>query len=128
VTDLLSDLETFLRASSVVGSATVFRDTIRETEGMAIALYEYMGTTPIPQIDGATRAVQVVVRDKSATAAKEKARELYNVLAPDDSGIKYLTNERWCLLNIKQPPFKIKVDEEDRSYYGFNIDITTYTD
>lgn len=128
MTDLLRDIETYLVAKGVVGSARVCIDTMLEYDGTTIALYEYSGKTPLPQITGAVRSVQVVVRDRSAATSRDTARAIYAVLTPGDDGIKYLTPERWCMLFIKQPPFKIKVDDAGRSFYGFNVDITTYVD
>lgn len=123
--DLLLDLETYFVSNGIVTSA--FRDTILNEPDTAVALYEFQGSNGLPQIAGALRSVQVVSRDCSATAAKAKAKELYNALITED-GIINLTSERWCLLSLRQPPFKIKVDDAGRVYYGFNIGVTTYND
>ena len=123
--DLLQDFESYFKSKNV--NTLIFRDTMPDKPDNAIALYEYQGSKDFPQIDGATRPVQIVVRDKSATAAKVLARQLYNLLQTDDS-ILYLTAERWAIVYLKEPPFKLKADDKDRIYYCFNVITTTYED
>lgn len=123
--DLLQDFESYFKSKNV--NTLIFRDTMPDKPDNAIALYEYQGSRDFPQIEGATRPVQVVVRDKSATAAKVLARQLYNLLQTDDS-ILYLTAERWATVYLKEPPFKLKADDKDRIYYCFNVITTTYED
>lgn len=123
--DLLQDFESYFKSKNV--NIPIFRDTMPDNPDNAIALYEYQGTRDFLQIDGATRPVQIVVRDKSATAAKVLARQLYSLLKTDDS-ILYLTSERWTTIYLKEPPFKLKADDKDRIYYCFNVITTTYED
>jgi hypothetical protein len=123
--DLLFDIEAFFVSKGV--ASIVYKDMAPDTPDNLIALYEYEGSTYIPQITGATRSVQFVVRDISATVAKTKARELYQSLVTED-GILNLTTERWCVIQLKQPPFRLKVDESGRVYYVFNASIKTYID
>ena len=125
MTDLLQDFENYFKSKGV--DTPIFRDTIPDKPDNAIALYEYQGAGGLPQIEGATRPVQIVVRNKSATAAKVLARQLYNLLQTDDS-ILYLTAERWATVYLKEPPFKLKADDKDRIYYCFNAITTTYED
>lgn len=121
--DLLMDLEAFF-----IGNGTaVFRDTMPDSPDTTVALYEYGSQVPQPQIAGALRSVQVVARDKSATSAKNKARELYNLLVTDD-GILNVTESRWCMVHLRNLPIKIKEDSKGRQYYGFNVGFTTYSD
>ncbi|MNB67614.1 hypothetical protein D3C87_865220 [compost metagenome] len=124
--DLLEDIATYFSSKSLANIDQIFRDASPSKPGFAVILYEYEGTGALPQIAGATRNVQIVVRDKSATTAKNKARELHHSLETED-GILNLTPARWSLIYIKQPPFKLKV-ENDLVYYCFNVSITTFSD
>lgn len=125
MSDLLQDFETYFKSKGI--NKQIFRDTIPDMPDSVIALYEYQGAGSLPQIEGATRPVQIVVRDKSATTAKVLARQLYNLLQTEDS-ILYLTAERWATIFLKEPPFKLKADDKDRIYYCFNVIVTTYED
>lgn len=125
MSDLLIDLETYFTYLSL--ASTVNRDTVLDTPDSVVALYEYPGQSFGPHIAGAQRNVQILVRDHSAAAAKTKARELYNSLNIED-GILNLTNERWCTVQPMQPPFKMRVDDKNRVYYGFNVNFVTYLD
>ena len=129
MSDLLMDLVTYFVTNSLVTAdgTDIFRDTIPESPNDAVAIYEYPGHSPIAQIDGADRLVQVVARSLSPTAAKTKARELYASLGTT-TGIIYLTPQRWCTIYVKQVPFKLKVDGNERVYYAFNVSFTTYVD
>lgn len=125
MSDLLQDLESYFTSNG--NTTKLFRDTMLDLPDEAIALYEYTGSSFQSQIAGAERPVQVVVRHKSATSAKDKARELYKLLM-SDNGIIYLTSDRWTVASLKQPPYKLRVDESGRVYYCFNVYFTTYID
>lgn len=129
MTDLLLDFVSFFTTASLVqgDGIDIFRDIAPDSPDSATILYEYSGYTPMPQIMGVERPIQIVCRDLSATAAKTKARSLYNALITDDSVLN-LTTDRWCTLSFKEPPFKLKEDEKERIYYGFNVRATTYSD
>ena len=128
MTDLLLDLIEYLRGTGVVQGDGIdaFRDTAPDSPDTMCVLYEYQGSTPLPQIASVDRAIQFVARDKSATAAKNKARAMYASLTTDD-GILVLP-QRECFMLLRDPPFKIKVDSIGRVYYGFNTVCTTYED
>lgn len=125
MTDLLEDFEEFYIKQGIVDA--LHRDTILDEPNEAQAIYEYQGTAGIAQIASSTRSVQIVARSTKATSAKLKAREMYNALVTED-GIINLTDERWALIHLRQPPFKMKIDGNDRVYYCFNASVTTYND
>jgi hypothetical protein len=125
MTDLLTDFETYFKLKGVL--TNMFRDTMPDTPDVAISMYEYQGDNPVPQVQGSYRPVQLVVRDLSATTAKNKAREIYKTLMTED-GILNLTSERWCVIDLKQMPFRLKSDDAGRVYYAFNIGTITYID
>lgn len=125
MTTLLDDFEAYFTSQNLVGKYPVYKDTIQDKADDAIAIYEYGGTAPIPQVDGVSRAIQIVVRGSSVGAARSKISELYkSLLTPD--GELYLTDVRWTKLRLKQTPFRFKVDQQGRPYYAFNLECITY--
>lgn len=125
--DLLTDFESYFTAGSLLTSWSLFKDTILDTPDDAIAIYEYSGSVGDIQIAGASRSIQIVTRSKVAVTAKAKANELYKSLRTDD-GILDLTTTRWTVIDLKQPPFRMKVDNQARVYYCFNLSVSTYED
>lgn len=126
MTDLLSDIKAFLVTKGMDGDITSI-DAIGEDPDTAIALYEYQGSNPLVQIPGVDRSVQIVVRDLSAAKSKALSRKLYSYLKTED-GIINFTPSRWALIHLRQSPFKMKVDESNRTYYVFNVGVTTHED
>lgn len=129
MTDLLLDFVTYFKGLGLVQNdgVDIFRDTEPDSPDSASLMHEYGGRSPIPQIAGTDRAIQVNCRDLSATVAKLQARALYKALETED-GILNLTSQRWCMIILNQTPFKIKVDIKERVYYGFNLTVVTYND
>lgn len=125
--DLLTDIESFLKAEQLDEGVAIFKDSMQEKPDFAICLYEYGGSTPLPQIQGATRPVQIVVRSAKVSEAKTRINAIYNTLCTED-GIISFTPERWAMIAIQQPPFRMKVDDKGRVYYCFNVVTTTYID
>lgn len=121
------DFEAYFVSRGLADPTSFFKDTMLDQPDTAIAVYEYTGFAGLPQISGVFRSVQVVSQAKSAADAKTKADALYASLLTED-GILNLTPERWAVLRPLQTPFKIKVDNFGRSYYGFNVRIITYSD
>lgn len=129
MSDLLLDFVSYFTVSNKVTGDGIdtFRDMAPELPDSLVVIYEYKGISGIPQVAGVCRSIQIVARAISATVAKEKARELYNALLTE-TGIINLTEQRWGVLQLSEPPFKIKVDNKSRTYYGFNLSIVTYND
>jgi hypothetical protein len=124
--DLFVDFQSYFNMQ-LLHDGVLHMDNLPQEGDNALALYEYEGVGSLSQIGSSTRSLQLVVRHKSARAARTKAWELYRSLQSDD-GIVYLTTTRWTLIHLRQPPFKLKVDEAGRSYYCFNLSITTEND
>lgn len=123
--DLLDDLEKYIVSTGLTN--VVYKDMAPTKPSNVFAVYEYEGVTPFPQIAGADRSIQFLVRNENAGQARSLAKQLYNKFVTDD-GILNLTNDRWCVVELKQPPFRLKVDEQSRVYYIFNATLTTYVD
>lgn len=128
---LLLDIVLFLVSKQVVqgDGQDIFRDFIPEEPDAVVSLIEYKGTGG-PLVDEAVnRSIQVTVRDKQADLARAKALEIYSALeqAQDGAGKITFTSIRWGQVSLHQTPFKYKTDQNNRSYYCFNMSITTTT-
>ena len=127
--NLLLDIVTYLKAQGKVTNDGVdaYRDFMPEEPSSVVCVYEYNGSPPPLFETISTRSVQVVARDVSATAARNKALDLYSTLRSLDT-YKELTATRWCLIHPMNTPIKIKVDKQGRVSYGFNLMVTTQHD
>jgi hypothetical protein len=124
---LLRDIKSYVVANTGINTSIITLDAMGDSPDTAIALYEYEGVSPIPQITSVTRSVQVVARSKSASEAHRLSSEIYRSLLTEN-GILNLTADRWSAINLRQVPFKFKTDEAGRVYYCFNLSLTTYID
>lgn len=124
--DLLQDIKAFFVANGIEASL-VYRDFMPEKPDKVATIYEYQGNSPIAQIAGSTRSVQIVTRAASSTESKALAKQLHALLESEDGDIK-LTEERWALVHLRQTPFKLKTDDSKREQYVFNVGVTTYND
>lgn len=127
MTDLLDDIIDYFISKRLVVEGTAFTDTMPNKPDEALAVYEYEGSAGIAQSGVFNRSIQIVYRAETSTKAKLKARELFKALETDNHIIN-LTDERWCMVYLRQPPFRIKIDSQERQYFGFNIGVTTYID
>ena len=123
---LLLDIVTFLADKSIVQGDGVdaFRDFTPEAPDSLVALHEYKGDPAVFYDTAVNRSVQVTVRDKDADIARQRALEIYKVLTSENL-IVHFTPDRWGQVHLRQPPFKIGQDSNDRVTYGFNVGITT---
>lgn len=126
VNPLLLDIVTFLADNGVVQGDGVdaFRDFTPEAPDSLVALHEYKGDPAVVYDPNVHRSVQVTARDKNADVARQKALKIYKLLASDNLIVQF-TPDRWGQVYLRQPPFKIGQDDNDRVTYGFNIGITT---
>lgn len=123
---LLLDIVTFLADNRIVQGDGVdaFRDFTPEAPDSLVALHEYKGDPAVSYDQSVNRSVQVTVRDKDADIARQKALDIYKLLTSDNL-IVHFTPDRWGQVHLRQPPFKIGQDNNDRVTYGFNIGVTT---
>ena len=127
--NLMLDVVTYLTSNAVVTGDGVdaFRDFAPESPDDAVIVYEYASGTPIVHDTAAQRSLQIVARSLSADTARAKALEIYSLFQPNGDKVS-LTYDRWALCAPKQTPFKVKIDEQRRLYYGFNMSVVTYND
>lgn len=123
---LLLDIVTFLADNKIVqgDSVDAFRDFTPEAPDSLVALHEYKGDPAVFYDPNVNRSVQVTVRDKDADVARQKALDIYKLLTSDNLIVQF-TPDRWGQVHLRQPPFKIGQDNNDRVTYGFNIGVTT---
>lgn len=123
---LLLDIVTFLADNKIVQGDGVdaFRDFTPEAPDSLVALHEYKGDPAVFYDQNVNRSVQVTVRDKDADVARQKALNIYKLLTSDNLIVQF-TPDRWGQVHLRQPPFKIGQDNNDRVMYGFNIGVTT---
>lgn len=123
---LLLDIVTFLADNGVVHGDGVdaFRDFTPEAPDSIVALHEYKGDPAVSYDPNVNRSVQVTVRDKDADVARQRALDIYKLFMSDNLIVNF-TSDRWGQVHLRQPPFKIGQDNNDRVTYGFNIGITT---
>lgn len=125
---LLEDLAAYLKSHNLITGVGMdtFIDFMPENPDNLVVLSEYKGDPMLPHTGVAHRSVQVVVRNKSSSAAQELAIKLCKAfLLSDDAQRINLTASRWGQVHVRQAPFKIKQDDRDRTQYGFNLGITT---
>lgn len=123
---LLLDIVAFLADNKIVQGDGVdaFRDFTPEAPDSLVALHEYKGDPAVFYDQNVNRSVQVTVRDKDADVARQKALDIYKLLTSDNLIVQF-TPDRWGQVHLRQPPFKIGQDNNDRVTYGFNIGVTT---
>lgn len=126
---LLYDIGIFLITNGIAegDGVDIFRDFMPEQPDNIICLTEYQGDAAVYyEKDVVHRSVQILVRNKSADAAREKALAICNALRKDrGNSVVDFTPNRWGQVFIRQTPFKMGQDESDRIMYGFNIGVTT---
>lgn len=126
---LLEDIVTYFTSKGLIEGDGIdaFRDFKPETPDNIVSLHEYKGDPVSMYTDVVHRSVQVVVRNKSAVAAQDLAKNLCKALLNDMAENKRVdfTSTRWGQVHIRQAPYKFSQDESDRTLYGFNLGITT---
>lgn len=124
---LLDIIEYFTALGLVQGDGIdCFRDFSPEKPDNVIVVYEYQGLEVKQYTGVAHRSVQITVRDLVANTARVKALELFNALVTDDTANRIdFTADRWGQVTLRSTPYKIKIDENSRTVYGFEIGITT---
>lgn len=123
---LLLDMVLFLKNNGIVQDDGVdaFRDFTPEAPDSLVALHEYKGDPAVPYDPTVHRSVQVTVRDKNADNARRKALEIFKLLTSENLIVNF-TPTRWGQVYLRQTPFKLSQDKNDRVTYAFNVGITT---
>jgi len=128
-TPLLLDLANYLIIKNIVteDGVDIFRDFQPESPDSVVVLTEYGGSAVNPYDDALNRSVQILVRDKVTSTAKQRCIDIFELLKAninEDRSID-LYNNTWSQLYLRQSPFKIGIDSNNRAMYVFNVGITT---
>ena len=123
---LLLDIITYLTDNDAVKGDGIdaFRDFSPEEPDNIVVVTEYSGSPQVPFEPLVHRSVQVSVRNISADMARRKALEIYKLLQSETKRIDF-TPERWGQVSLRQTPFRMNTDTQDRVTYCFNIGVTT---
>lgn len=134
MTDMLLNIANYLIYQGIVQAdgEDIFRDYIPDSPDQVVALQEYAGDGSLPQAQGAQRRFQVAVRASREDPdwARRKAWSIYNVLDVPEGIIdaRGVGLQLWGVMNAIQTPFKLRVDDNARILYGFNMVIITERD
>ena len=129
---LLKDIIEFIASNDLCEGAAIdaFWDKLPDLPDDCLALFEYASDVERPwDKDTMHRSVQIIFRAPTASKAKAKATQVYNLIndSLDEAGrIDY--NGRFSQTTLRQTPFKIDEDAKARVFYGFNMGITTSID
>lgn len=126
---LLLDISIFLKNNGLTSGDGVdtFRDFTPEKPDSIVVLNEYTGDPVLTYVDEVHRSVQIVARSRDADEARSKVLSIFKLFKDkqDSVGKVTFTSERWGQVFLRQTPFKLQVDKNNRVYYAFNIGITT---
>jgi hypothetical protein len=126
---LQEDMAIYFTALSIIDGYAIdcFADYTPDEPDEVVVLYEYNGDRVNPFTDVGHRSIQILTRSKNQDIAKGTAYKLFNALRSANLMVRF-TEERIGQVHIRQSPFKLKTDENNRIYYCFNIGITTTFD
>ncbi len=125
---LLWDIAAYLTGLGLIAGAgeDTFIDFKPETPDNIVSIHEYKGDPVSAYTDVVHRSVQIVVRNKDATAANALANQLCKAFVPKNETKRIdFTPTRWGQVHVRQVPYKFLQDESDRFHYGFSLGITT---
>lgn len=106
----------------------IFQDFQPTDPDDVIVLAEYSGLPMKTGIDCVVRSVQFTCRSSTATQARQRSWDAFNVLNKYNGTRMYLTPERWVIIHPRQTPFRIDTDSQGRPKWCFNMGIVTYLD
>lgn len=125
---ILSDIGGLLatRGVGTVGT-TIFLGQLPPSPPVCLAILEYAGAPPLRSFSATLAAavledarIQIIVRDPSYAAARNKAMDALNQLDwtvsyTSTSGVRYQLIEA-----LQRPPIPLKIDESDRWIFTAN--------
>jgi len=133
--DMLLDVVNYLKDNDVVedDGKDCFRDYTPDSPDQVVVLTEYGGLPFPPHMVGALRRFQVIARSSRDDPdwGRRKAWELYNTLDVPEKIIDARDEDgkgMWGVITALQTPHKMRVDDNGRDVYGFNVAITTERD
>ncbi len=107
---------------AVAKDTDIFQDFVPDNPDDIIAILEYTGSAPAMFTSTSNRSLQVVVRAKTFTAARDKSWKIFNTLYRED--LHFNETNLQGLIFMRQTPFKLLVDSASRTTFVFNFSLT----
>lgn len=126
---MLNDIINLIIASGLATKKDkdIFKDYVPKNADNCIIVYEYGGSGMAPFTDTSVRSIQIVVKSKESKFATEKINSIFKLFHSSES--QFLTiGERACIIQCRNTPIKIGVDEQGKKMYAFNLGITATID
>jgi hypothetical protein len=124
---LQEDMITYFVGLGLVNATNCFSNIIPAEPDNIVVLYEYPGDPVIPYFEVVNRSIQLSVRNVNADEASQLTLSLFKALISPNLMV-FFTPTRVGQVYLRQPPFKLGIDENNRTTYCFNIGITTTID
>lgn len=122
---LLDDIAAYLQTNSLGTVGTdIFKGSLPDQPDNCIALFEYAGDRP-EHAQGAPLdkpGLQIRVRNKSYSSARQKCQEIQNLLHGIHEQI--INNTRYVLMLANQSPEPLGRDASDRMEFVQNYSVT----
>jgi len=127
--NLLDDIATYLVTQGAITGVGIdtFIDNKPESPDNCVCIFEYSGLPTTAISEAIERSVQIIVRDTNYLNARSKAWLLHYLLDPQDRFLQ-ATTQRWMLSAARQQPYKLGLDQSNRTEFVFNLSVTTYRD
>ena len=121
---LLEDIANILIDNNICTEidTDVFCDFKPKEPNDIVSLSEYKGSKMDMFTNSSVRSVQLIVRNRRNSVAKEKIWEIYDLLYSQNSIIKL--GNAISLLTIRHTPIKLGVDEKNRHEWVINMGVT----
>lgn len=129
--DLIREIGSLLVSNGIAAGINndVFLDYRPDTPDNIICIKEYEGFSVSHGVDIHGRKIQILVRNTNSLQAKSKSKEIFDFLCPDDPECTIdLNDDRCALIEAMQTPFKLEVDNKNRTVYVCNYSILTTSD
>lgn len=117
---LLNDIAVYLQANDVGTVGTdIFLGQLPATPDNVIALFEYAGEPPDLHWPGEYPSLQILVRNKSYDAGRQKIEQVKNILHGMAETV--INSHRFLLIRANQSPFLLERDENSRAIFVCNF-------
>lgn len=124
---LLNDIATYLQANGVGTIGTdIFLGQLPANPDNVTAIFEYAGEPPDLHWNGEYPGLQVLVRNKSYEAGRQKIEQAKNILHGVSETV--INNHRYLLIRANQSPAFLQRDENNRTIFACNFRVIKEVD
>lgn len=120
--NMLDEIQTLLRQNGI--TTEIYKGKMPELPDGAIALYEYAGRPPEfthDEIAYENPGLQVVARDKTYAAARQRIQEVFDILKRRRN--EFIGEHRYLSITAAQSPFPLGTDTLDRQRFAVNFNV-----